>query len=150
VGDTTYAKLPPGRNTTGKPWVVVSNDSTNEFVRALSTQVSLVKAATSLPAIADAVATATSVSDKGTTPQGHSYALQLDPAKISDPNLGGALRDLGENPVPVTLVLDKSARPTQIKIAVKLGTSSFPIVIDVSKFNAPLTITAPPADQVAK
>ena len=78
------------------------------------------------------------------------YALQLDPSKISDPNLGGALRDLGENPVPVTLVLDKSARPTQIKIAVKLGTSSFPIVIDVSKFNAPLTITAPPADQVAK
>ena len=150
VGDTTYAKLPPGRNTTGKPWVVVSSDSNNEFVRALSSQVSLVKAATSLPAIADAVGTATSISAKGTTPQGHSYALQLDPSKISDPNLGGALRDLGENPVPVTLVLDKSARPTQIKIAVKLGTSSFPIVIDVSKFNAPLTITAPPADQVAK
>jgi hypothetical protein len=150
VGDTTYAKLPPGRNTTGKPWVIVSNDSSNEFVRALSSQVSLVKAATSLPAIADAVGTATSISDKGTAPQGHSYALQLDPSKISDPNLGGALRDLGEKPVPVTLVLDKSARPTQITIAVKLGTSSFPIVIDVSKFNAPLTITAPPADQVAK
>jgi hypothetical protein len=150
VGDTTYAKLPPGRNTTGKPWVVVSNDSTNEFVRALSSQVSLVKAATSLPAVADAVGTATSITDKGTTSQGHDYALQLDPAKISDPNLGGALRDLGENPVPVTLVLDKSARPAQIKILVKLGTSSFPIVIDVSQFNAPLTITAPPADQVAK
>ncbi len=150
VGDTTYAKLPAGRNTSGKPWVIVSNDSSNEFVRALSSQVSLTKAATSLPAIADAVGTATSVTDKGTTPQGHDYALQLDPSKITDANLGGALRDLGENPVPVTVVLDKSSRPTQIKIAVKLGATSFPIVIDVSKYNAPLTITAPPADQVAK
>jgi hypothetical protein len=146
VGDTTYAKLPAGRNTTGKPWVVVSNDSNNEFVRALSSQVSLVKAATSLPAIADAVGTAKSISSKGA----NSYAIQLDPSKVSDPNLGGALRDLGENPVPVTLVLDKSSRPTQIKIMVKLGSSSFPIVIGVSNFNAPLTITAPPADQVAK
>ena len=150
VGDTTYAQLPPGRNTTGKPWVIVSADSNNEFVRALSSQVSLVKAATSLPAIADAVGTAPSITDKGTTAQGHAYSLQLDPGKISDSSLGGALRDLGENPVPVTLLLDKSGRPTQIKIAVKLGSSSFPIVIDVSKFNAPLTITAPPADQVAK
>ncbi len=150
VGDTTYAKLPAGRNTTGKPWVVVSNDSNNEFVRALSSQVSLVKAATSLPAIADAVGTATSISDKGAASKGHGYALQLDPAKITDADLGSALRDLGENPVPVTLVLDKSGRPTQIKILVKLGSTSFPIVIDVSNFNAPLMITAPPADQVAK
>jgi len=150
IGDTTYGKLPPGRNTTGKPWVIVSADSNNEFVRALSSQVGLTKAATSLPAIADAVATASTITDKGTTAQGHSYALQLDPNKIADPNLGGALRDLGENPVPVTLLLDKSGRPTQIKILVNLGSSSFPILIDVSRFNAPVTITAPPADQVAK
>jgi hypothetical protein len=150
IGDTTYAKLPGGRNTTGKPWVIVSPDSNNEFVRALSSQVGLTKAATSLPAIADAVASASTITDKGTTAQGHAYALQLDPGKVADPNLGGALRDLGENPVPVTLLLDKSGRPTQVKILVKLGSSSFPILIDVSKFNAPLTITAPPPDQVAK
>jgi hypothetical protein len=150
VGDTTYAKLPAGRNTSGKPWIVVTPDSNNEFVRALSSQVSLTKAATSLPAIADAVGTASSITDKGTTGQGHVYDLQLDPAKISDADLGAALRDLGENPVPVTLVLDPSSRPTQIKIAVKLGSSSFPIVIDVSNFNAALRITAPPADQVAR
>jgi hypothetical protein len=150
VGDTSFAKLPAGRNTTGKPWVVVSPDSSNEFVRALSSQVALIKAATSLPAIAAAVGTATSITAKGTTPQGHAYALQLDPAKISDANLGAALRALGESPIPVTLLLDRSGRPTQIKIAVTLGSSSFPIVIDVSRFDAPLKITAPPDDQVAK
>ncbi len=150
VGGTSYAKLPAGRNTTGKPWVVVSADSSNEFVRALSSQVSLTKAATSLPAIADAVGTASSMTDKGTTANGHAYALKLDPGKITDPNLGGALRDLGENPIPVALVLDTSSRPTQIRIDVKLGSSSFPIVIDVSRFNAPLTIAAPPQDQVAR
>ena len=150
IGNVTYGKLPGGRNTSGKPWVIVTPDSNNEFVRALSSQVGLTKAATSLPAIADAVGTASKISDKGATPQGHAYALQLDPGKVTDANLGTALRDLGENQVPVTLLLDKSGRPTRIKILVELGSSSFPIVIDVSNYNAPLTITAPPADQVAK
>ena len=151
VGDTTYAKLPAGRNTTGKPWVIVSNDSNNEFVRALSSQVSLVKAATSLPAIADAVGTATSISDKGTTPQGHRLRAAARSRRRSATRISAARCAISAR----TRCRSRSSstspsRPTQIKIAVKLGSSSFPIVIDVSKFNAPLTITAPPADQVAQ
>jgi hypothetical protein len=59
------------------------------------------------------------------------------------------LNDLGEKTIPVDLYLDSTGRPVLIKIAVKLGTQSFPIVIKVSKFNAPLQISAPPPNQVA-
>lgn len=148
VGGTSYAMLPPGRNTTGKPWVVVSPTSSNEFVRALSSQVTISKAASSLPAIADVVANAAAVSDKGQVSAGHHYAMQVDPAKVGDATLGSMLRDLGENPVPVQLVLDKTGRPVLIKIAVALGTQNFAIVITVSRFNAPLHISAPPSSQV--
>lgn len=149
IGGTSYAMLPPGRNTTGKPWIVVSSSSSNEFVRALASQVTISKAASSLPAIADVVETASAVTDKGTVAAGHQYALRVDPTKVADPTLGSMLRDLGETPVPIQLTLDRTGRPVLIKIAVTLGTQSFPVVITVSRFNAPLHITAPPQSQVA-
>jgi hypothetical protein len=149
IGTTTYAKPPPARNTTGKPWVIVSADSKNEFVRALDSQVTISKAAASLPAIADLAATATAVQDKGTDGTGHHYALQIEPARSSGTTLGSLLADIGQKSVPVDLWLDGKGRPVLIRIAVKLGTQSFDVTIAVSRFDAPVKITAPPTDQVA-
>ena len=144
VGSTTYAKLPAARNTSGKPWVKVSASSKNEFVRALATSVDISKAAASLPAVAEVAGTASSVTRTGNT-----YALVVEPAKSADTSLGKLLATIGQQSVPVKLVLDAKGRPTDITITVKLGTQSFDVVIAVSKFDAPVTIATPPAGQVA-
>jgi hypothetical protein len=149
IGATTYAKPPAARNTSGKPWVIVSATSKNEFVRALDSQVTISKAAASLPAIAGVAATASSVQDKGTDGTGHHYALQIEPARSSGTTLGSLLADIGQKTVPVDLWLDGKGRPVLIRIAVKLGTQSFDVTIAVSKFNAPVKITPPPTDQIA-
>jgi hypothetical protein len=145
IGSTSYAMLPKGRNTTGKPWVTVTASSKNEFVRALASSLSLNKAAASLPAVADLVNTATSVQPKTAT----RYALMIDPSKSKGTTLGTLLADIGQKTVPVTIDLDDKARPVKIQIAVKLGSQSFKYTVDVSKFNAPVHISAPPADEIA-
>jgi hypothetical protein len=145
IGGKTYAKLPPGRNTSGKPWVVVSPTSKNEFVRGLASSLNISNAAASLPAIADVVATASSVQDKG----GGHYALSVEPARSKGTTLGALLGDIGQESVPVDLYLDGTGRPTRIVISVKIGSSSFPVTINVSKFDAPVSISAPPADQIS-
>ncbi|HEY2300214.1 MAG TPA: hypothetical protein VGH43_21000 [Jatrophihabitans sp.] len=150
VGDTSYAKLPGGRNTSGKPWVVVSNDTSNEFVRALVGQVSIIKAAVSVPAIADLVASASSVRDLGTSAAGRHYALSLDMNRVKQTTLGAQLATLGTNPLPVDIYLDAKNRPAQVTISARLGRQSLPITITAGKFNAPVTITAPPANEVAQ
>lgn len=148
VGNTSYAKLPGGRNTSGKPWVVVSNNTSNEFVRALVNQVSVIKAAASVPAIADLVASARSVHDLGSAPQGHHYAISLDLQRVRTTALGAELAALGTNPLPIDLYLDPKGRPALIKISARLGTQPLPIAVTVDRFDAPVKITAPPADEV--
>jgi hypothetical protein len=145
VGSNSYANLPKGRNTTGKPWVKVSATSKNEFVRALASSLSLNKAAASLPAVAGLASTASSVQAKGTG----RYALVIDPAKSSGTTLGTLLGDIGQKAIPVTLVLDSAGRPVKVLIAVKIGSQSFTFGVTVSKFNAPVHISAPPADQIS-
>ena len=149
IGDTSYAKLPGGRNTSGKPWVVVSNDTSNEFVRALVGQVAIIKAAVSVPAISALVAEATSVRDLGASATGHHYAISLDMDRVKQSTLGAQLATLGTDPLPVDLYLDPKNRPVEIKISARLGTQPLPITITAGDFNAPVTITAPPANEVA-
>ncbi|HEY8301782.1 MAG TPA: hypothetical protein VIG48_07780 [Jatrophihabitans sp.] len=149
VGDTSWAMLPSGRNTSGKPWVLVSSSTSNEFARALVSQVGVIKAAVSVPEIADVVAHASSVRDLGTSAQGHHYALLLAMNRIKDTALGGELATLGTDPLPVDVYLDPQGRPVKIDLAAKVGGQSLPIAVTVSNFGAPVHISAPPADQVA-
>ena len=140
VDGTSYAKLPSGQNTSGKPWVKVSQDSSNEFVRGLAGTLSVSKAAASLPAIADLAATATSVKADGNT-----YTLLIDPSKSSGSTLGALLGATGQATVPVQVTLDDKGRPARIRVDLKLGA----VGITISDVGAPVHISAPPADQVA-
>jgi hypothetical protein len=140
IDGTSYAKLPRGQNTSGKPWVKVSQDSSNEFVRGLAGALSVSKAAASLPAIADLAATATSVKADGNT-----YTLVIDPSKSSGTTLGALLGATGQKTVPVQVTLDDKGRPAHIRVNLKLAN----VDITISDFDAPVHITAPPADQVA-
>lgn len=145
IGNTSYAQLPKARNTTGKPWVIVSATSKNEFVRALASSVTLSKAAGSLPAVADLAGTASSVVDKGS---GH-YALVIDPTHSSGTTLGVLLADIGQKTVPVDVYLDSAGRPVKVRITVVLGKQTMLFRVDASRFNAPLHISAPAANQVS-
>jgi hypothetical protein len=144
VDGTSYAKLPSGQNTTGKSWVKVSRDSTNEFVRGLSGTLSVSRAAASLPAIADLAATATSVKADGNT-----YTMLIDPSRSTGTTLGALLGATGQKAVPVQVTLDSAGRPVRIRVEVKLGSQPFDVDVTVSHVNAPVHISAPPAGEVA-
>jgi hypothetical protein len=58
------------------------------------------------------------------------------------------LQQLGQQSVPIELALDQQNRPVRIAVNVHLGGLSTVVTIDVSRFNQPLQIAAPPADQV--
>jgi hypothetical protein len=153
VSGTTYGKLPSSQNTSGKPWVKVSDSSSNEFVRALAGTMTLVNAATSLGDVSKLITTATtSVKDVGSEPVGGTttehYALTVDPKKVSG-DLASALGSTGSKALPVDLWIDGQGRPVQIKIAIPLGSQSLPLLVKVSSFNAPVLISAPPSDQVS-
>jgi hypothetical protein len=97
-----------------------------------------------LPAVADLAGSASSVRDKGS---GH-YALVIDPSRSSGTTLGTLLADIGQKTVPVDVFLDAKGRPVKVRIGVVLGSQSLIVRVDISKFNAPVHIGAPPADQV--
>lgn len=153
AGGTTYGKLPPSHNTSGKPWVQVSSTSSNEFVRALAGTLSLTNAATSLGSVGDLLSTAaTSVNDVGATridgQATEHYSLTIDASKVTGA-LRAALGSTGTKTVPVDLWVDGQGRPVQVKVSIPLGQQSLPLLVKVSNFNAPVKIAAPPADEVS-
>lgn len=152
IGSTSYAKLPAAENTSGKPWLKVSANSSNQYVRGVSAALAVASAAGSIPAVADIVDSATSARDNGmTTVNGvaaHSYSIDVAPAQVPAGPLGSLLRQLGQQSVPIELALDQQNRPVRIAVSVHLGGLSTVVTIDVSRFNQPLQIAAPPADQV--
>jgi hypothetical protein len=153
VDGTSYAKLPGAHNTSGKPWVKVSPTSSNEFVRALAGQLALTNAATSLGSLTGLLGSAaTNVKDVGAEQVGGAktehYSLSIDPGKVTG-DIGTALGATGAHSIPVDMWIDAQGRPVQIKISVPLGSQQLPLVIKVSKFDAPVHIAAPSADQVS-
>ena len=90
--------------------------------------------------------------DKGTTTldgaSTHLYSLAVDPTKATGA-LSSALSLVGKKALPAQLWLDGSGRPVQIELDVALGSQGLKLLVKISKFNAPVTIKAPAADQVS-
>lgn len=154
VGARSWVEPPVGQRPAGKPWVLVRPGSSNAFVRGVSPVLTVAKAAGSLPAIADVVATASAVTDKGTTSvdggPAHEYAVVVDPATASASALTGLLRELGATAIPITLDLDRSGRPVHVTVTVPFGGASYRFTVAVSDFDAPVRISPPPAGQVSE
>jgi hypothetical protein len=154
VGDTSYAKLPPAMNKSGKPWILVTSNSSNAVVQGLTTSMGATKAITSLDAITALVGSAQSVQAKGTETVGGvsaaHYALQIDASKgSSNPDIATMLTLLGDATIPVDVWLDGKNRPVKLVIEVPLAGQKIPVTVLVGNFDAPLSLPAPPADQVA-
>lgn len=153
VDGKSYAKVPAGASKSGKPWVLVSSDSTNPLVQTISPALSVTGIITSLSVVSGLVDSASDVQDHGSAsvdgvPTTH-YTMKVDPNKSTgNSELDGMLRSLGGTKIPVDLWLDGQARPVKFVLDIALGSSKFPVTVDVSKLDAPLTITAPPASEV--
>ncbi|MCW2495673.1 hypothetical protein [Jatrophihabitans sp.] len=149
VDGKSYAKLPSGENTSGKPYVLVSANSSNEFVRAFSSTVEILDAASSLGGLADLVSSASGITDKGTSAGLHHITFSVTGDKTSSSPLKKVLGEFSTKPVPVDLYLDSKNRPTKVAFALSVAGSAITITVNLSDFNVPVMITAPAPNQVA-
>jgi hypothetical protein len=153
VGGQSYAKLPAGSNPSGKPWLEVGSDSTNPMLNSLTSGLNIAAMASSLSVVTALIRGSTGLQNKGAdTVNGVSathYAMKLDPAKkTGNAQLDGLLSSLGGSALPLDFWLDSSDRPVKFVIHASFAGTSFPVTVQASRFDAPLSITAPPASQV--
>lgn len=154
VGGASYAKVPAPANSTGKPWVAVSPRSSNAIAKSLATGVGVADITGSLSVIPRLVAGASSLQDKGKDSvdgvSAEHYTMKIDPTKPSgSTGIDSLLHVLGSSPVTVEVWVDAQTRPVKLVIDIALGSASFPVTVGISRFDAPVTITPPPAGQVS-
>jgi hypothetical protein len=154
VDGKTYAILPPALKTPGKPWVLLTADSSNPVIRSLSTSLSSAENAASLATPGLLVAAAKSVELIGTesvggTPARH-YAIVVDVSKLPASYPGRqAITAAGVTTVPGELWVDSAGRTVKVVDRITVQGQSISSQVTQSRFNAPVHITAPPADQVS-
>lgn len=151
VDGKSYAKIAAAG---GKPWVLVSADSSNAVAKSLATSLSVADVTTSLSVVSGLVASANGLQDKGTASVDGvtttHYVMTIDPGKgTGSAQLDGLLKSLGGSQIPVDLWLDDQSRPIRFTISISLGSTKLPVTVDVSRFDARLKITAPPAAEVS-
>lgn len=146
VDGKSYAKVPGA----AKPWVLVSTASSNAVAKALASTPGVTDVLTSLSVVSGMVRSAQDVRDLGTDATGHHYSMKIDPRKgTGNSTLDGMLSLLGSAKIPADVWLDTEDRPVRMELHISLGGSTFPVTVAASNFDAPLHITAPPADEVS-
>ncbi|MGH3719572.1 MAG: hypothetical protein ACRDRI_12195 [Pseudonocardiaceae bacterium] len=154
IDRTTYAQLPAELNPAGKPWVRLTPDSSNPTIRTMATLIESVRNSASL----DQSTTFTSAARRVTlvgkesldaVPVTH-YSIEVDVAKLPSTTPGRqTLLGAGVTTLPVELSVDDEGRPVKLTQDVTVQGQSASTVITLSRFNAPVSISAPPPDQVA-
>lgn len=153
TGGKVYAQLPASLTGSTKPWVLLSETSTNPLLSQVAGIVDEVRTAATLTNLVILVKAARSITDKGSdtvqgTPATH-YNFMIDPSKLPSSfpdrtDLAGSLKDK-----PTDLWLDASGRPVQIKRAFLVLGQSTNVTIGAKDFNVPVTISAPPPADVS-
>jgi hypothetical protein len=153
VGGKTYARLPPTYNSSDKPYLLVTASSSNQIVRQLAGSLDSALSAASLDSVVIFTRAAKSIEAKGTeTVNGVEtvhYSVVVDAKKLPDSLAGKSdLTKSGVETLPLELYVDTTGRPVQVTEEFtaqgqKVSTKSI-----VSDYNKPVTITAPPPDQV--
>jgi hypothetical protein len=153
VDGKTYAKLPTAMNPGGKPYLLVTPNSTNAVVKQLATSLDSALSSASLGSVSAFITAADSVKNKGTaTVDGVSathYAIVVNISKLPASLPGkDALASSGLTTLPLDLYVDDKGRPVQVTENFKVQDQQVATTVKVSAYDQPVTITAPPADQV--
>lgn len=153
VNGTAYAKLPAALNSTGKPYLVVSESSSNQYVRQLASSLDSALSAVALSGITDITAAAKTFNVKGTETiagvQTTHYSIVVDVAKLPNDFQGkSAIEASGLKTVPLELYVDSTGRPVRLIETLSAQGQTAVTTTTVTDYNKPVTITAPPSGQV--
>ena len=154
IDNKKYAKLPSSMNTSGKPYVLITPQSSNPVIKQLSGSLDSALSSASLGSVSAFVTAADSVQVKGSeTVDGVAtthYSVVVDVAKLPASLPGkDALVSSGLKTLPVELYIDSAGRPVQVTEQFTVAQQNVSTELKVTKYNQPVTITAPPADQVS-
>ena len=149
----TYLKLPATLNHTAKPWVLVSPTSTNPVVRRLGSTLQSVKETTSLDQFTTFTSAARVTGHMQETLDGvpvTHYGLSVDVAKLPA-TLPGKQQLMAARltTLPVDLWVDRQGRLLKFAENLTVKGQHVATTISIGQYNAPVTITPPPAAQVS-
>jgi hypothetical protein len=152
LGGKTYAKLPAAFNGSGKPYLLVTPNSSNAIVKQLASGLDIGLFSISLGSMSVFVAASKSIDAKGAAQVGGAaathYSITVDTTKLPATFPG---RDkFGASTVPLELYVDGVGRPVKMVVTAKVQGQDVSSTATVSSFNKPVNITAPPASQVGR
>jgi hypothetical protein len=154
VGGKTYAKLPPSLNKSTKPYVLVTAQSSNATVRQLASSLDSALSSASIGNVGAFITAAKTVKLVGEQTiigvKTTHYSIVVDVAKLPADLPGkDALVSSGLKSLPLELYIDEQGRPIQVTEDFQVQGQSVSTHVTVSKYNQPVTVTAPPASQVS-
>jgi hypothetical protein len=150
----TYVQLPAQLNQSGKPWVLVSTTSSNPVVAQLATTLQQTQQSASLDQYTAFTRAASGLQVVGPEQVAGAdatrYRLTVDVTRLPDTLPGReALLTAGLMSLPVDLWVDDQGRPVKVTENLSVQGQTVDTVVTIGNFDAPVTVTAPPADQVA-
>lgn len=152
AGGKTYVQLPAALNPSGKPWLLVTSSSSNATVRQVAPLLDPLLSAVTPATFSQLVAAAKSIDVKGNALVGGvrttHYLINVDVAKLPESFPGKAALAAGGATAPFDLYLDAKDQPLRATPHLSVQGQDVPIDVEYSHFNAPVSITAPPADRV--
>jgi len=156
IGTQIYAKLPAGLSAANpnQPWVLADANSSDPIVRTLGTTVESVLSQSSLNTYSGLASAATSVKVDGSdsfdgTPATR-YSIVVDINRLAADNpVRQLLLGAGLTTIPIDIWLDSQQRMIQFTEALTISGQATTTKVTISKYNQPVSISAPPADQIA-
>jgi hypothetical protein len=154
INNRKYAKLPSSMNTSGKPYVLITAQSSNPVVKELAGSLDSALSSASVGSVSAFVTAADSVTVKGSeSVEGVAtthYSVVVDVAKLPASLPGkDALVSSGLKTLPIELYIDSAGRPVQVTEHFAVSGQTVSTDVKVTRYNEPVTITEPPADQVS-
>jgi len=154
VSGELYVKLPGDINPTDKPWVHIRPDTTDPTLVPLTQALQQVQDSASLRQYALLARSASTFRDVGPSDANgiatELYSLSVLVGRLPQSMPGAAvLRAGGVRSLPVQLWVDDQSRVRRISESISFAGQQTSTRLDLSQFDVPVTITAPPADQIA-
>jgi hypothetical protein len=154
VDGQSYVQLPAGINPGDKPWLLISADSSNPVVQQLATSLQSVTSSSSLDqytAFTEASTVRVVGSEQVDGVAATHYALTVDVTKLPNDTPGRSdLLTAGLVRLPVDLWADAQGRPVKVSEELTVRNQKVTTLVTLSRFDEDVSITAPPADQVAR
>jgi hypothetical protein len=153
LDSTIYVQLPPSLRSGSKPWILASPSSSNPVIAQLYTTLQQSMQSGSFTSITQYLQGASTVHLLGTPTMngervGH-YKVTVDVTKLpADFPDRQTMIAAGVSKIPVELWVDAQGRPAEVSENVTVDGQTVQANVQLSNYNVPVHISAPPANQV--